>query len=120
MQAKDYQTLAIITKTMQEAQAVYEQIEANHDVELVTEQTKSLLNGILVIPIYLAKGMEFDAVILYEVNAENYHSENDRQLLYVGCSRALHALCLQTSSELSPIFKAQEKRLIYSEKNGNI
>ena len=67
MKAKDYQTLAIITKTMQEAQAVYEQIEANHDVELVTEQTKSLLNGILVIPIYLAKGMEFDAVILYEI-----------------------------------------------------
>lgn len=114
MKAKDYQTLAIITKTMQEAQVVYERIQVNHDVELVTEHTKALLKGILVIPIYLAKGMEFDAVILYEVNAQNYYTENDRQLLYVGCSRALHALCLQTSSDLSPIFKAQEKRLIFS------
>lgn len=115
MKAKDYQTLAIITKTMQQAQTVYEHFQQSEVLELVTEHTKALLNGILVMPIYLAKGMEFDAVILHEVNGDNYHTENDRQLLYVGCSRALHALCLQTTSELSPIFQSQENRLNMAE-----
>lgn len=115
-----YQTLAIVTKTMAEAQMIYEKLRLYHEVELISEHTKTMLSGMVIIPIYLAKGMEFDAVILYEVSATNYHSENDRQLLYVGCSRALHALCLQTSTELSPILRTQKNHLIYFEKKGNI
>jgi len=46
-----------------------------------------------VIPIYLTKGLEFDGVIIPDKNAYK-NDANEKQILYVACSRALHRLIL--------------------------
>ena len=43
---------------------------------------------------YLAKGLEFDAVIVWNANDQQYHGNDERQLLYTICSRAMHELSL--------------------------
>ena len=45
----------------------------------------------IIIPAYLSKGLEFDAVIVYN-NRENSYRKNERNLLYVACTRAQHEL----------------------------
>jgi len=61
--------------------------------------------GVMVIPSYMAKGLEFDVVMVYGANRENYSSEFDRKLLYVACTRALHRLVLYHTGEKSPFIQ---------------
>ena len=61
-----------------------------------------LPKGALVMPVYLAKGLEFDVVLVYGANRDNYSSELDRRLLYIACTRALHRLALYYTGEKSP------------------
>jgi DNA helicase-2/ATP-dependent DNA helicase PcrA len=101
-------TVALLTKTMEDARCVYDTLNTPGVLTrgplksyLVTPESLSLPKGLLVMPIYTAKGMEFDSVILYDVGRENYTCETDRQLLYVGASRALHHLILTCEGSLS-------------------
>ena len=50
-------------------------------------------------PVCLAKGLEFDAVMVCDGDAENYYSPDDKNLLYVECTRALHRLSLMFEGE---------------------
>ena len=50
--------------------------------------------SVLIVPAYMAKGLEFDAVLVYDVSKINYNSQLDRKLLYIACTRALHRLSL--------------------------
>lgn len=53
-------------------------------------------------PVYLAKGLEFDAVLVAGAD-EAYRTEQDRRLLYIACTRALHRLDLYTWQPWSPL-----------------
>ena len=55
------------------------------------------------VPAYLAKGLEFDAVIMWDASAANYQDDNERQLVYTIASRAMHQLTILNQGELSPI-----------------
>ncbi|MEW9095311.1 MAG: ATP-binding domain-containing protein [Clostridiaceae bacterium] len=57
----------------------------------------------LVIPAYLAKGLEFDVVLIYNAGDENYNGEEERLLLYTACTRALHLLCVYYSGKVTPL-----------------
>jgi len=59
---------------------------------------------IMIIPSYLAKGLEFDAVLLFDANADNY-KENNKLLLYTACTRALHKLNIYYSNQLTNLIK---------------
>lgn len=61
---------------------------------MIIDEDDQIEEGTVVIPSYMAKGLEFDAVIVYDASEENYYSEFDRRLLYIACSRALHGLSL--------------------------
>ncbi|WP_330397058.1 ATP-binding domain-containing protein [Anaerovirgula multivorans] len=63
----------------------------------------------LVIPAYLAKGLEFDVVLIYNAGDENYACEEERLLLYTACTRALHVLCIYFSGEITPLLKEVEQ-----------
>lgn len=63
------------------------------------------LQGVILTPSYMAKGLEFDAVVLCGADAANYRSEDDRKLLYVECTRALHRLSVLCEGELSPFME---------------
>ena len=67
-------TTAIITKTLAEAQEVAKVLkERKIKATLIGSANQRLVPGTLVMPSYLAKGLEFDAVVAWGVSKENYH-----------------------------------------------
>jgi len=85
------------TKTEEDA-AIVNSILQQHtelDIYLLEETTSIPQDKLVIVPSYLAKGLEFDAVfaVTYnEVYSDNH--EIDIKLLYVVMTRALHRLIL--------------------------
>ncbi|MQS52327.1 RNA polymerase recycling motor HelD [Companilactobacillus mishanensis] len=102
---KKYETVAILTRNQAQAEQVYAHYGDESLVTLVTADYRSVPKGILILPIYLAKGLEFDAVIAHNVSAENYPDSRSRDTLYTICTRAMHSLTLCAEKELSPLIK---------------
>ncbi|MBQ6477069.1 MAG: UvrD-helicase domain-containing protein [Bacilli bacterium] len=88
---KDYSSIAIITKDDKEASKLHSLLEKDIDISLVELNTKNYNKKLIIIPAYLAKGLEFDAVIVYN-NRDNSYRKNEKNLLYVACTRAQHIL----------------------------
>ncbi|GEM01552.1 DNA helicase-2 / ATP-dependent DNA helicase PcrA [Halolactibacillus halophilus] len=106
-QAQGFEQLAIITKTKQEAKKVTDWLQLNDtQAHLVTVETHEFEPGIKVLPVYLAKGIEFDAVIVYDVSEKHYYNELDQYLLYTASTRAMHALTLVSHQTVAPWLKA--------------
>lgn len=100
------QTVAVVTKTQRDAQLVGEylrQSEISHQVIENEDRTRD--EHVLVLPIYLAKGLEFDAVVGYDVSAENYPDDESVGLLYTLASRAMHELHLVSQGEPTPLLE---------------
>ncbi|WP_225046819.1 RNA polymerase recycling motor HelD [Lacticaseibacillus kribbianus] len=98
------QTTAVIAKTLEGATQVYEELRAaGVPVTLIQSENQRLAAGVIVVPSYLAKGLEFDAVILWQANAANFHEEDERELLYTIASRAMHRLTIFATPDLSPL-----------------
>ena len=87
----EYNKVAVITKDEKEADKIHKLIENEIEISLVELDTKKYNKNLIVIPAYLAKGLEFDAVIVYNDRENTYH-KNERNLLYVACTRAQHEL----------------------------
>ena len=108
--ASGVESLAVIGKTAKDTKQAYEALKDRIDVplHLITKETLSFQTGVVVIPAYLAKGLEFDAVILYNAGKEVYHRDEERKLLYTACTRALHELTIFHAGELSPLLTRLE------------
>ena len=52
-----------------------------------------------------AKGLEFDAVLIYDTSRRAYAGETDRRKLYVACTRALHQLALISLGEVTALLE---------------
>ena len=102
---KQYHTVAIITKTNVQAQALAKSWSAKIPVHLLTEQDRKIPRGIIILPIYLAKGLEFDCVLGYQITAANYATPTDRNILYTLATRALHQLYLVSENPVSPFLQ---------------
>jgi DNA helicase IV len=95
-------TIAIICKSAAESTAAYEALSNVEEVKLVKSESTEYEQGVVVIPAYLAKGIEFDAVIIYNASAQVYGDESLRRLFYTACTRAMHYLQLYSVGEPSP------------------
>ena len=105
-------TTAIICKSLQECEWLTEQLNVKGvKATLIRTEYQRLVPGTIVVPSYLAKGLEFDAVIMWNANKENYHEEDERQLVYTICSRAMHRLDITVVGEMSPLFDRVPKNL---------
>lgn len=102
---KNYKSIGIITKTAKEANEVYNFLKDKTNVRVIMKDDDEYVSGILVIPAYLAKGLEFDVVIIYNAGDENYSCEEERLLLYTACTRALHVLLVYYSGNITPLLK---------------
>lgn len=104
LQAEGYTSIAVITKTAAESIEAYKILSAAGAAELrlITKGTLTFAKGIQVIPAYLAKGVEFDAVLIYDASPQIYHRESERKLFYTACTRAMHRLQLYTTGEWTP------------------
>lgn len=100
-----YQTTAVLTRTTQEARELAQQLQANGiAVSLIDGRQQKYEGGVSVLPVYLSKGLEFDAVILTHATATHYRQQPlEARLMYVGCTRALHQLTLVVEGDLSPL-----------------
>lgn len=92
LHGEGFESIAVICKTAAEAKDVHEQLSKQHEAKLIKKTTLSFEKGIHVIPAYLAKGVEFDAVIIYDGSNESYTRESERKLFYTACTRAMHEL----------------------------
>ncbi len=98
-----YQSIGLICKTEKKALFLYESLKDKADVQLIKSESITDLQGVFIIPVYLSKGLEFDAVIICDADAETYYSQDDKKLLYIACTRALHRLNLFCMGEASPL-----------------
>ncbi len=73
------------------------------EVRLLKHNVAERIEGTLLLPCYTAKGLEFDAVLVCDADAQNYFDEDDKKVLYVACTRALHRLCLYSDGAMTPL-----------------
>jgi DNA helicase-2/ATP-dependent DNA helicase PcrA len=99
------QSMGIICKTHRQAEMLYQKIKAA-DVHLLTADSTSFASGTIITTVHLAKGLEFDAVIIPFVSARNYSTDVDRRLLYIACTRAMHELTLTHCDEQTPFIRS--------------
>ncbi|WP_409975433.1 ATP-binding domain-containing protein [Bacillus sp. Bva_UNVM-123] len=106
----NFKTFAVIGKTMRDCKLLYSLCEkhANTPVKLLEEQEKIPKDEIVIVPTYLAKGLEFDAVIIISIDEVfSKDSELDIKLLYVAMTRPLHRLYFYGLKESDFIIKAE-------------
>lgn len=85
-------SLAIISKDDVEAEYLYNMLKNDIDnIELLSSNTVKFNRNLVIVPSYVAKGLEFDSVIVYTKKDNSYRSE-EKYLYYVACSRAQHQL----------------------------
>ncbi|WP_166244560.1 RNA polymerase recycling motor HelD [Paenibacillus turpanensis] len=102
LQDEGYESIAIICKTAQECEEAFALLKPEWDVHLITKTTRTFIKGLLIIPSYLAKGLEFDAVLIYDAGERRYAREEERKLFYTVCTRALHRLVIAHSGKITP------------------
>ncbi len=92
---QEHDAVAIIGKTLKDSERLYQELaKRNVKTTLIRTENQRLVKGTIIVPSFLAKGLEFDAVIVWNANDQQYHGDDERQLLYTICSRAMHALTL--------------------------
>ncbi|MFC4559790.1 RNA polymerase recycling motor HelD [Virgibacillus kekensis] len=96
LRQKGHETIALICKTAKESSELFQTLKDKVSIREITEQTYTFEKGLLILPVYLAKGIEFDAVIIPDASQENYGQESDRGLFYTACTRAMHDLHVVT------------------------
>jgi DNA helicase-2/ATP-dependent DNA helicase PcrA len=97
------ESICLLTRSKADAYRLYEAIKGGLEVSMVNDSLPEGMKGLVVMPIYQSKGLEFDGVIICDADSEHYHDEDDRQLLYVASTRALHRLALMGIGEMSPL-----------------
>lgn len=100
---KGYQSIGLICKTEKNTIALFDSLKERINIKLIKNESTADLQGVFIIPVYMSKGLEFDAVLICDTDATNYNSEDDKKLLYIGCTRALHRLNLFSKGEISPM-----------------
>lgn len=102
-QEKGFQSICLICKTEKNSIYLFNKIKHKLDIQLIKNGSVSDLQGVFILPVYMSKGLEFDAVLICDADSQNYHDEDDKNLLYVACTRALHKLSLFCENEVSPL-----------------
>lgn len=90
-----YKSLGIICKTEQQAREMADVLKSYaNDISFLSSQSSAFVQGIVITSAHMAKGLEFDEVIIPQTDERNYCSEIDKSMLYVAVTRAMHRLTL--------------------------
>ena len=95
-------SLGIVVKTEADAKRFCDLLSGEHQVHLLSLDSTRFTNGVSIMSIRMAKGLEFDEVIVPDADNRNYVSDYDRNLLYIACTRAMHKLTLFYTGSPSP------------------
>ena len=86
-----YKSIAVITKTDNEANYIYGELKDKIDITFIDKDSDNYSRKLVILPSYISKGLEFDAVIIY-TDKDNYYINDEKYLYYVACTRAQHKL----------------------------
>jgi len=116
LMAKEYRTVSILTRTLRDAEELHGELrEIWPDLNLIDGSEGTYQGGYSVLPVYLSKGLEFDAVIVADADTGHYAEKAwDAKLMYVGCTRALHELWLLHGAERPAYIKAETSEITAS------
>lgn len=90
-----YKSLGIICKTEQQARKMADMLKSYaNDISFLSSQSSAFVQGIVITSAHMAKGLEFNEVIIPQTDERNYRSEIDKSMLYVAVTRAMHRLTL--------------------------
>ena len=88
----EYSSKAVICRTLKECKTVYDALKKQgRKLTLIGKEDILYPERTSVVPSYLAKGLEFDLVIIADP-VESFRSEAEKRALFVSASRALHKL----------------------------
>jgi DNA helicase-2/ATP-dependent DNA helicase PcrA len=93
-----YKSVAVITRDNNTANKLYEELKDIIPISLLNGQSEEFNKELVVLPAYLAKGLEFDSVIVYS-DGDSKYLKNEKNLLYVACTRAQHELIVYSASK---------------------
>ncbi len=100
-------TCAIICKDKEHSKHTYERLipyEGILERDIVDYTSNDYKTGLLILTVEEAKGLEFDTVIILDVNENSYpDTELSTRLLYVAITRALHRLIIVENRNRSPL-----------------
>ena len=92
-ECKNYgKSLAIVTKNDDECDKIYKLLK-NTDISKLDNSSKKFNRTFVVVPVYMAKGLEFDSVIIY-TDKDNKFTDSEKHLYYVAITRAQHKLII--------------------------
>lgn len=102
---QQYKSIAIIGKDMNECEKIEKKLsKLRSDVKLIKGKDSEYNSGISIVPSYLAKGLEFDCVIIADASKSKYINDSlDIKLLYVTITRAMSKLDIFYIEELSEL-----------------
>lgn len=85
-------SIAIITKNDNEAKKIYDLLKDKYEyLRLLNSNTVDFDKRLVIVPVYIAKGLEFDASIIY-TNIDDKYTSDEKYLYYVACTRTQHQL----------------------------
>lgn len=118
LRSEKFVSIAIVTKTVEASKQLYKRLKKEiPDLVLLSAKDQEYPGGISVVPAFLTKGLQFDCVLIADVNEHMYQAnEEDAKLLYVAMTRPVHrlALFIGKGDLLTPLL--QEKRELVKEK----
>lgn len=101
-QKQGLNTIAIVCRTPEKAELVARQLGRLIPVCESNLKKAVFSDGIMVLPVVYTKGLEFDAVLIFDPDKEEYPVDDGHaKLLYVAATRALHELCVLYREELT-------------------
>lgn len=101
-------TTAIISKDLHDAQEVSAYLKKNQiKANLIASANQRLVKGTLIVPSYLAKGLEFDAVVMWNASEQRYSRLDETQLVYTITSRAMFKLDIIATDKLSHLLQVK-------------
>lgn len=110
MKKDEINSIGIICKSSGEAKKVYDSLKEKIDVDLVSFNDLKFKHKVIILPSYLAKGLEFDGVILHDVS-ENIYKDADAKLFYTMCTRPLHKLVMFSKGKINKYLKNVDNKL---------
>ena len=95
LKKEELNSIAIIGRTDSDCVRIHKILEnSNLPIQLLVEKEDMKKGSVVILPSYLSKGLEFDAVLIVTLEEKYSEEEIDIKLLYVAMTRPMHRLYL--------------------------
>ena len=100
LKEEELNSIAIIGRTESDCVRIHKMLEnSNLPIQLLEEKEDMKKGSVVILPSYLSKGLEFDAVLIVTLEETYSDEEIDIKLLYVAMTRPMHRLYLYGKSQ---------------------